>query len=87
MGEALERLFVIALCAGIAIFCVLDVRRNIRQGYYANVALWGRGAKLGPRILRQDRPANFWSYIVLKIAGAAVAVIFAAIYLALALTR
>jgi hypothetical protein len=34
--EALERLFVIALCAGVAIFCLMDVRQGIRQGYFPN---------------------------------------------------
>jgi hypothetical protein len=86
MWEALERLFVIVLCAGVAIFCLMDARRNVRRGYYPNPAYWGR-ANRGPRILRQDYPADFWSVVALKIGCAVIASIFAVIHLALALTR
>ena len=86
MWEALERLIVIALCVGTGIFCLMDARRNVRQGYYPNPAYWGRSDR-GPRILRQGHPLDFWSVVALKIACAAIALVFAAIYLALALTH
>jgi len=86
MWEALERLIVIALCAGIGIFCVMDARRNVRRGYYPNIGYWAHSSR-EPRIQRQDHPVDFWSCIALKIACAAIVLIFAAIYLALALTH
>jgi hypothetical protein len=86
MWEALERLFVIMLCAGVAIFCLMDARRNVRRGYYPNPAYWVRSNR-GPQILRQDHPVDFWSVVALKIGCAVIASIFAVIYLALALTR
>ncbi len=64
----------------------MDARRNIRRGYYPNPSYWGR-SNLGPRILRQDRPADFWSVVALKVACAAMASIFTAVYLVLALTH
>jgi hypothetical protein len=86
MWDALERLIVIALCAGIGIFCLMDGLRNVRQGYCPNFGYMMRSNR-GPRIQRQDHPVDFWSYVALKIACSAIALIYPAIYLTLALTR
>jgi hypothetical protein len=86
MGEVLERLFVIALCFGVAIFFFSDAQRNVRQGYYPNPN-WMFSARRGARIARQDYPKDFWSYIALKILCGGVALAFGLIYLGLALTH
>jgi len=87
MGEALERLFIIALCFGIAIFCFMDARRNVRQGSYPNFGYWTGSGRRGARILRQEFPKNFWSYIALKVLCGGVALVFGVICLGFALTH
>lgn len=84
MGEALEHLFVIALCFGIAIFCFMDARRNVRQGSYPN---FGWSGRRGARIMRQDFPKDFWSYIALKVLCVGIALVFGVICLGFALTH
>lgn len=87
MGEALERLFVIALCFGIAIFCFMDARRNVRQGFYPNLGYWKFWGNRGARIQRQDYPKDFWSYVALKVACGGFALVFGAVFLGIALTH
>ena len=87
MGEALERLFALGLCFGIAIFCFSDAHRNVRQGYYPNPNYWIGSARRGARIARQDHPLDFWSVVGLKIVCGGFALAFGIIYLAIALTH
>ena len=86
MGEALERLFVLALCFGGAAFFFSDARRNVRQGYYPNPN-WILWTRRGARIARQDYPKDFWSYVALKVLCGSIALVFGAIYLGLAVTH
>jgi hypothetical protein len=87
VGEALERLFAIALCFGIAIFCFSDAHRNVRQGYYPNPSYWIGSARRGARIMRQEYPKDFWSCVALKFVCGGIALTFGAVVLGIALTH
>jgi hypothetical protein len=77
MAQVLERLFVIALFGGLALWDGNSVRRNIKTG-----VIWAwRGTRF-----RDQSPFDFWGYVVLKITGVTAAAIFALAYLYMAAT-